>query len=77
MSLIGGTWSGFFVGAWLAWLGAARGWGCLPCVAARRVPPRQAGNFLLLAQQKVTKEEGLNTHLTAHLRGRALLIPAR
>jgi hypothetical protein len=24
-----------------------------------RVPPRRAGNFLLLAQKKVTKEEGL------------------
>jgi len=24
-------------------------------------PPRRAGNFLLLAQKKVTKEEGLNT----------------
>jgi hypothetical protein len=49
----------------------------LPLAAARRVPPRRAGNFLLLAQKKVTKEEGLNTHLTAHLRGRVLLIPAR
>ena len=26
-----------------------------------RVPPRRAGNFLLRAQKKVTKEEGLNT----------------
>jgi hypothetical protein len=26
-----------------------------------RVPPRQAGNFFLLAQKKVTKKEGLNT----------------
>jgi hypothetical protein len=26
------------------------------------VPPRQAGNFLLLAQKKVTKEECLNTN---------------
>ena len=33
------------------------------CAAARRVPPRRAGNFLLLAQKKVTKEEGLNTIL--------------
>jgi len=35
--------------------------GVLPTVAARRDPPRRAGNFLLLAQKKVTKEEGLNT----------------
>ena len=27
-----------------------------------RVPPRQAGNFLLRAQKKVTKEEGLKTN---------------
>jgi len=29
---------------------------------ACRVPPRRAGNFLLLAQKKVTKEECLNTN---------------
>eukprot|EP01041_Mallomonas_annulata_P026285 gene26285-47555_t len=29
--------------------------------AARRVPPRQAGNFHLRAQMKVTKAKGLNT----------------
>ncbi len=29
-----------------------------PC----RVPPRRAGNFLLVAQKKVTKEEGLKTN---------------
>ena len=34
---------------------------CLPSAALRRVPPRQAGNFLLLPQKKVTKEEGPNT----------------
>jgi hypothetical protein len=34
--------------------------GVLPTLAARRDPPRRAGNFLLLAQKKVTKEEGLN-----------------
>jgi hypothetical protein len=33
-----------------------------------RVPPRQAGNFFLLAQKKVTKKEGLNTDLTCALR---------
>jgi len=34
-------------------------------LAASRVPPRRAGNFLLLAQKKVTKEESLkhNTDL--------------
>ena len=44
----------------------ARGFVCgcarrrlVQCAAARRVPPRLAGNFLLLAQKKVTKEEGL------------------
>jgi hypothetical protein len=37
--------------------------GLVRLAAARRVPPRQAGNFLLLAQKKVTKEEGLNTIL--------------
>jgi len=30
-------------------------------LVACRVPPRRAGNFLLVAQKKVTKEEGLNT----------------
>jgi len=29
---------------------------------ACRVPPRRAGNFLLLAQKKVTKEECLKTN---------------
>jgi len=28
--------------------------------AVRRVPPRRAGNFLLLAQKKVTKEKSLS-----------------
>ena len=44
----------------------ARGfvWGCarrwlVQCAAARRVPPRLAGNFHLLAQMKVTKAKGL------------------
>jgi|GEM_PF-6035195 len=44
----------------------ARGfvWGCarrwlVQCAAARRVPPRRAGNFHLLAQMKVTKAKGL------------------
>ena len=37
--------------------------GLVRLAAARRVPPRRAGNFLLLAQKKVTKEEGLNTIL--------------
>jgi hypothetical protein len=36
-----------------------------------------AGNFLLLAQKKVTKEEGLKSHVTAHLPRRALLMAAR
>jgi hypothetical protein len=30
-------------------------------------PPRRAGNFLLLAQKKVTKEEGLNRIRLDHL----------
>jgi len=30
------------------------------CDAPRRVPARRPGNFLLLAQKKVTKEEGPN-----------------
>ena len=37
--------------------------GCLPCRQRAGIPPRQAGHFLLLAQKKVTKEEGLNTEL--------------
>ena len=32
-------------------------------VRLRRVPPRRPGNFHLLAQMKVTKAKGLNTHL--------------
>ena len=36
-----------------------------------RVPPRRAGNFLLLAQKKVTKEESLNTDLARHLFGKS------
>ena len=53
-------------------LGAAAGfrllpaWGLMQCAAARRVPPRLAGNFgtpklrfHLLAQMKVTKAKGL------------------
>ena len=41
-------------------------------LAPRRDPPRQAGNFLLLAQKKVTKEECLNTsHLGGSLRRHA------
>jgi hypothetical protein len=39
--------------------------------------PGMAGNFLLLAQKKVTKEEGLKSHLTAHLRRRVLLMASR
>jgi hypothetical protein len=31
----------------------------VPCVGPRRVPPRRAGNFHLLAQMKVTKAKGL------------------
>ena len=30
----------------------------VPCVRPRRVPPRRAGNFHLLAQMKVTREPG-------------------
>ena len=33
----------------------------VPCVRPRRVPPRRAGNFHLLAQMKVTKAKGPNT----------------
>ena len=55
------TWMGLsafnFVGCRLSPGGLVR------LAAARRVPPRRAGNFLLLAQKKVTKEEGLNTIL--------------
>ena len=46
-------------------LGAAAGFFSLPvrglvqCAAARRDPPRRAGNFHLLAQMKVTKAKGL------------------
>ena len=36
-----------------------------------RVPPRRAGNFHLLAQMKVTKAKGLNTHLC---RGRGCIL---
>jgi hypothetical protein len=36
------------------------GW---PCRQPAGIPPRQTGNFLLRAQKKVTKEEGLNTQL--------------
>jgi hypothetical protein len=35
----------------------------LPCRQRAGIPPRRAGNFLLGAQKKVTKEEGLNTQL--------------
>ena len=37
--------------------------GCLPCRQRAGNPPRRAGNFLLEAQKKVTKEEGLNAQL--------------
>ena len=37
----------------------------------RRVPPRRAGNFHLLAQMKVTKAKGLNTDLGG-IRGQEL-----
>jgi hypothetical protein len=43
-------------------LGFAVG-GCLPCRQRAGIPPRRAGNFLLEAQKKVTKEEGLNAQL--------------
>ena len=35
----------------------------LPCPQRAGIPPRRAGNFLLEAQKKVTKEEGLNAQL--------------
>ena len=41
--------------------------GVLLLEAARRVPARLPGNFLLLAQKKVTKEEGLNRIPPLHL----------
>ena len=37
--------------------------GCLPWPQRAGIPPRRAGNFLLGAQKKVTKEEGLNAQL--------------
>ena len=37
--------------------------GCLSCRQRAGIPPRRAGNFLLEAQKKVTKEEGLNAQL--------------
>jgi hypothetical protein len=40
-----------------------------PVAAARRSRPA-GGHFLLLAQKKVTKEEGLKTHLAAALGSR-------
>jgi hypothetical protein len=42
-------------------------------VAAQRcrVPARRPGNFLLLAQKKVTKEESLNTDLAKQLCGKS------
>ncbi len=48
--------------------------GCLVGIAVPRggcrVPPRRAGNFLLLAQKKVTKEKSPNTHLGIRLPGK-------
>ena len=37
--------------------------GCLSWTQHAGIPPRRAGNFLLGAQKKVTKEEGLNAQL--------------
>jgi len=36
---------------------------CFPFNGVAGIPPRRAGNFLLLAQKKVTKEKSLNTDL--------------